>query len=370
MKFRLLLVVAVLTVGIGFWTLMAQIEGVRPQKHVLVSTSKAAPAVEGVQTATASLIPPVHAITLPYHVFQSYNNCGPATLAMYLNYWGESTTQEELGQVIRPYQNPVGDNDDKSVTFAELAQEAQKRGYAAYIRPGGSIDLLRQFIAAEIPVAVRTWLEVGDDIGHYRVIKGYDDASGVLLQDDSYQGRDRTYTYADFDAIWQPFQREYLVIVPQEKKHIVASILGDAIDERAAWQHALEEAQAAQRANSDSPYPIFNEAIANYHLGNYKQTVALYEQVASLLPKNTLWYQIEPIEAYAKVGDRDRVFSLSDAILNGGNRAYSELYMIRGQIYEQEGNIEAARNEYQQAAFYNMHMQAAQSALDRLTPSQ
>ncbi len=98
--------------------------------------------------------------------------------------------------------------------------------------------------------------------------------------------------------------------------------------------------------------------------------MALYEQVASLLPKNTLWYQIEPIEAYAKVGDRDRVFSLSDAILNGGNRAYSELYMIRGQIYEQEGNIEAARNEYQQAAFYNMHMQAAQSALDRLTPSQ
>lgn len=366
MKFRLLLVIAVLSVGIGFSTLLAQMEGVRPKKHVLMGQAKEVPAVAGVQTSAIAAIPPVHAITLPYHVFQSYNNCGPATLAMYLNYWGAATTQEELGQIIRPYQVPSGDNDDKSVTFAELAEEAQKRGYVAYTRPGGSIGLIKQLVAAEIPVAVRTWLEAGDDIGHYRLIKGYDDTSGVLLQDDSYQGRDRTYTYAEFDAIWQPFQREYLVIVPPEKKAAVESILGGAVDEHTAWEHALSDAKDAQISQPHSPYPIFNEAIANYHLGNYQQTVQLYEQVADRLPKNILWYQIEPIAAYAKLGNKERVFAMSDAILNGGNRAYSELYMLRGQLYEKEGNIEAARAEYQQAAFYNSNLQAPKDALNRL----
>ena len=365
MKYRLILVLALGIVVFGFGVLWTQIDEGAPSDLIVPRIEEFRTPITA-QTPTLQPIPPVQAVTLPYHTFQSFNNCGPATLAIYLHYWGDTVTQQELGMALRPYQNPQGDNDDKSVTFPELAAEAQKRGFVAYARPGGSTELLKRLIAAQIPVAVRTWLEVGDDIGHYRMIKGYDDTSGVLLQDDSYQGRDRTYTYADFDAIWQPFQREYLVVVPPEKKQLVESILGDAVDERVAWEQARSEAQQAQKAQPESPYPLFNEAIASYHLGDYRTTVALYEQVAGRLPANILWYQIEPIAAYAKLGDRAQVFAMSDAILNGGNRAYSELYVLRGQMYEQEGNIEAARAEYELAAYYNQNLQSAHEAIQRV----
>ncbi len=57
---------------------------------------------------------------------------------------------------------------------------------------------------------------------------------------------------------------------------------------------------------------------------------------------------------------------MTDAILNGGNRAYSELYMIRGQIYEEQGDIDAARAQYQLALMYKPNMESAQSALNNL----
>jgi hypothetical protein len=60
-----------------------------------------------------------------YHVFQTFNNCGPAALSMLLSYYGINISQDQLGNELRPYQNPQGDNDDKSVTVAEL-EENQK----------------------------------------------------------------------------------------------------------------------------------------------------------------------------------------------------------------------------------------------------
>src|SRR5690349_13712163 len=43
-----------------------------------------------------------------YQIFQTFNNCGPASLSMDLSYFGVYKTQEELGQALRPYQNPQG----------------------------------------------------------------------------------------------------------------------------------------------------------------------------------------------------------------------------------------------------------------------
>src|SRR5690606_15634406 len=73
-------------------------------------------------------IPDSYVIPQKLHVFQSFNNCGPATLSMALSYMGVSKTQQELGDILRPYQVPGGDNDDKSVTLEEVAKEAEKYG--------------------------------------------------------------------------------------------------------------------------------------------------------------------------------------------------------------------------------------------------
>lgn len=298
-----------------------------------------------------------------YHIYQTFNNCGPAALSMTLSYYGISETQHELGQQLRPFQNPQGDNDDKSVTLDELAEKSKDYGFIPYHRPNGTSELIKLFITYDIPVITRTWLKVDDDIGHYRVIKGYDDTAGKFIQDDSLQGKSLTYSYGDFDTIWKKFNYEYLVLIPEDKKEIAQIILGENFDFKKAWQNAAENAQNELQRNPDDIYARFNLSVALYNAGNFRQATKEFEKVENNLPFRTLWYQIEPIKAYYELGNYDRVFAITDNILNTYNRAFSELYIIRGNIYLKQGNQQAARQEFEKAVFYNQSLKEAQDAL-------
>src|SRR3989338_7971560 len=175
-----------------------------------------------------------------YHVFQSFNNCGPAALSMAFSYYGINETQQKLGQYLRPYQIPNGDNDDKSVTLEELAEKSKEYGFIPYHRPNGNIEIIKLFITYDIPIIARTLLKENEDIGHYRVIKGYDSAEQNIIQDDSLQGKNLRYSYEDFNALWKQFNYEYLVLVPQDKTEIAQQILGEDTDEKIAWHKAVQ----------------------------------------------------------------------------------------------------------------------------------
>lgn len=301
-----------------------------------------------------------------YHVFQTFNNCGPASLSMALSYYGESVTQKELGDDLRPYQVAGGDNDDKSVTLAELAEKAKEYGFTVYHRPGGSVEVLQRLVALDLPVVTRTWLKVNDDIGHYRVVKGYDKASGTLIQDDSLQGKNLTYTNADFDTIWRKFGYEFLVLVPEEKVGQVERVLGGLVDEQEAWQSSVDLFEDELAANSNDLDARFQLSIALYHVGEYQQSVEEFEKVEARLPFRALWYQIEPIQAYMALRDYDRVFAITDKILNNHNRAFSELYYMRGKIYQERGQDELARAEFEKALVYNRNFELAKQALNSI----
>ncbi|MEN9328089.1 MAG: hypothetical protein RI947_897 [Candidatus Parcubacteria bacterium] len=298
-----------------------------------------------------------------YHVYQSFNNCGPASLSMMLSYLGVKESQEALGDALRPYQHPQGDNDDKSVTLDELARKAEEYGFIAFHRPNGNIRMIKQFIAADIPVLTRTWLKEGEDIGHYRVVKGYDDTNGELVQDDSLQGKNLKYTYAQFNAIWDKFNYEYVVFVPKEKAKEVRQILGDEADEPTSWANAAKRSRELLTQDPDNIYNRFNLSVALYHTADYNGSVSEFERVETRLPKRTLWYQIEPIQAYAALNNVERVLSITESILSNQNRAFSELYIIRGDMYLKQGDKEAARGEYQKAVEYNRNLKEAQNRL-------
>lgn len=301
-----------------------------------------------------------------YHVFQTFNNCGPAALSMALSYYDVNIDQQTLGRQLRPYQHPTGDNDDKSVTLEEVAREAEKYGLLAYHRPNGDIEKIKLFIHYDLPVITRTWLKVDDDIGHYRVVKGYDDSRQEILQDDSLQNKNLWFSYDDFLTMWGKFSYEYVVLVLDDKKEIAEAIIGEDLDEHLAWQKAADQAQAQFQTNPEDITAGFNLSVAYYHLGAFEKSVAAFEQVETKLPSRTLWYQIEPILAYYELGNYQKVFYMTDQILNNNNRAFSELYIIRGNIYKNQGNIEAARREYELAVRYNENLEEAKEALESL----
>lgn len=304
-------------------------------------------------TSTPISIPAFYEIPKHLHVFQSFNNCGPATLSMALSYLGVEKSQEELGQILRPYQVAGGDNDDKSVTLDEVAKQAETYGFTSYLRPNGDIEKLKQLIANDIPVVARTFLHTNEDIGHYRIIRGYDDNTKEIIQDDSLQGADLRYSYNEFLKLWQPFNYEYLVIVPEGKKQLVESILKEDVDSNKAWQNALIRIDQEQKQDPENVHLIFALSRIYYYLRDYKKSVEVFNQVENRLSFRTLWYQIEPLLAIYETGDYARVMQKSEQVLNNQNRAYSELYILRGKIYEKQGNTELAKQEYNKAVLYN-----------------
>ncbi len=294
-----------------------------------------------------------------YHIYQTFNNCGPAALSMALSYFDIKVSQQVLGQALRPYQNAKGDNDDKSTTLQELAAEAEKYNLIAYHRPNGDVALLKKFITYDMPVITRTWLKLNDDIGHYRVVKGYDDATRVVIQDDSLQGKNLEYSYEEFDSLWGKFGNEYLVLVPKDKKDIAEAILGENLDSKVSWEIAVSNYKKKVELNPADVSLRLNLSVALFNVGDYEGSVKEFEQVEAKLPFRALWYQIEPIQAYFELKKYDRVLFLTDKILDNQNKAFSELYLLRGQVFLKQGQMDLAEQEFEKAVFYNNNMEAA-----------
>lgn len=319
----------------------------------IISIVKDTVQVQNSPTPTPNPLPLFYEIPLQTHVFQSFNNCGPATLSMALSYVGISIDQSKLGQILRPYQIPGGDNDDKSVTLAEVADHAETYGLTSYLRPNGTIEKLEQFIANDIPVVTRTWLKPTEDIGHYRVIRGYDKNSKELIQDDSLQGKNLRYSFDEFNTLWQPFNYEYLVIVPESKKEIAERILGDELSDTTAWANAKIRIKNELSKNPQNWHLKFALSRIHYYLGNYSESMSYFNAVENQLSFRTLWYQMEPLLVMYELKDYNRILDTSERILNNQNRAYSELYILRGKIFQERGQIDLARTEYEKAVFYN-----------------
>ncbi|MBI4160041.1 C39 family peptidase [Candidatus Wolfebacteria bacterium] len=315
--------------------------------------------------AASQDLPSKKALQIGYHVFQTFNNCAPAALSITLSYYGIRASQEELAADLRPYNNPKGINDDKSTPPEELTEKAREYGLIPYFRANGSIDLLRQFIANDIPVIVRTLLYPDKDYAHYRVIKGYDDTTKEIIQDDSFEGKNLRFSYGKFEKLWQKFNYAYLILVPRDKQEVIEAILGGDLDAATSWRNALTKAEREIDINPDDERARFNASVAAYYTGDYARAIEEFEKVEPTLPRLTLWYQMEPIEAYFELGDDRRVLSLTTEVLSG-NVSYSELYLLRGKVFLKQGNRERARQEFEKALFYNKNSKTAIRALDAL----
>lgn len=312
--------------------------------------------------------PPKHFV-LPETQFvaQTYNNCGPAALSMMLSVYGKKVTQEELGSQMRPFSSPDGGIDDKSIFPNEFITYAKKYGFNSLHRPNGDLELIKTLTANGIPVVVRTWLSPGEDIGHFRIVRGYDEERQVIIQDDSYQGPNLEYSYEEFEGMWRPFNYGYILVYPQNKQALVEEILGEEMDEEIAYQHAITRAEEELQQEEHS-LAYFNLATAYYHLGKYQKSVEAFEKSETVnLPSRMLWYQLEPLQAYEQLKNYERVFALSDAILYNGNEAYSELYQMKGEAYLVQGSKEEARAEFEKALYYNTSYEEAKKALETIS---
>lgn len=306
------------------------------------------------------------------HQWQTWNNCGPATLSMNLSYYGNTLTQADIGAVLRQ------DPDDKNVSPEELVAYARGQGYQAQLRVNGDADLMRIFLSNGIPVIIETWLEEqpNDGMGHYRMLTGYNDAeqrwtgydayvsAGLIGGGKPYQGI--AMPYDETEQLWTVFDHTYVLVYPADKIAVVQAILGNTIDERVMWITALQEAQAAVNQSPNDPYLWFNLGSDLVTLGDYKNAAIAYDRAGEIgLPWRMLWYQFGPLQAYYETGEYQQVINLVDATLKNTN-SVEELYYWKGRALAALGDQANARPALQRALQLKRDYNAAAEALTAL----
>ena len=302
------------------------------------------------------------------HIWQTWNNCGPATLAMNLSYYGSTLNQADVGAALRFYE------DDKNVGPEEMAAFARSRGFNALVRINGDADRLRLLLSNNIPVLLETWHEPepDDGMGHYRLLVGYEDAAREWIAYDSYDSRgvDPNQPYAgirvpydELDRLWSVFNRTYVLIYTDEFAPAVEGILGPELDDAAMWQRALEHAWAESRERPDDPFAWFNLGSDLVALGQFEPAAAAYDRARQIgLPWRMLWYQFGPFQAYYETARYQEVVALTDATIKTTN-SIEEIYYWRGMALKAQGDIPGARQAWQRALELNPNYAEAAAVL-------
>lgn len=332
------------------------------------------PSAEPVVTPTPSALPsptplptidltptlPATVLTGLTHQWQTWNNCGPATITMNLSYFGRTETQVEAAQFLKP------NRDDKNVSPYELAAYARSLGMEAMVRQGGSLEQLKTFLSNGLPVLAETWLvHDGDGLGHYRLVTGFDEASRSLTTFDSLNGPGYPVSYEQFDADWRVFNRLYVIAYPPEKEDLVAAILGPQIDDATMYEGLVAQAQTELALDPVDAIAHFNLGEALTGLDRYEEATTAFDRARQLgLHWRRLWYQFAPFEAYYAVGRYQDVLDLAQATLSSTG-GLEEVYLYQGLALQASGQNGAA-DAFEAALAYNPNFAPAREALEQL----
>lgn len=305
-------------------------------------------------TPTPQPTAPAVELTGCNHMWQTWNNCGPATLAMALSYFGLELDQTDIEAEVRP--NP----EDKHTGAKEMAAFVRERGFETLLRVNGDAHRLRLLLSNDLPVMVATWVEEeeGDGLGHYRLLTGYDHEAREWIVYDSYisTGLDPNepyqgirLAYEEMDQGWMVYNRLHLIIYPPEKEALLRSILGPDHDEETMWRRALRASQEAVKERPEDPFVWFNLGTNLVATGEFEQAARAYDKARVIgLPWRMLWYQFGPFEAYYHAGRYEELISLARATLDVTEHV-EEVHYWLGMGLLKTGDVEGARKAFRRA---------------------
>ncbi|MEJ2607740.1 MAG: tetratricopeptide repeat protein [Anaerolineales bacterium] len=282
------------------------------------------PTASATPASTPTPIPDSIRLAAPEWEKQDWNNCGPATLALGLRYYGWDGDQFSISNVVKP------DRGDRNVNIDELAYYVRTRAgwMAAMYRVAGTLEILKRFIAA------------------------------------GYQGPDREVSYAVLDDGWKAFNRVYMILYPVEQRPIIEGLLGDDLDEAVNRERALQAAQDEIQLDAEDPYAWFNLGTNLLYFDRYSEAAHAFDTALAIgLPWRFTRYQFGPYIAYFNQGRYQDVIDLADATLRRTNKA-EESNLWRGWARYQLGDINGAIEDFRAALRVNPNYFDAQYALE------
>jgi tetratricopeptide (TPR) repeat protein len=291
--------------------------------------------------------------------YQRWNNCGPTTLGMALQYFGKTDTQAQIAAFTKP--NP----DDRNVRPDELAAYADSIGLNTLIRVNGTMDRLKLILSNGLPVIVETAFVKQPQgwMGHYRLLIGYDDKQFNTM--DSYDGPNVKISFDALDAEWRAFNRIYLVIYSDQQAALVRSLLADILDDQVMYAQAAARAREEIAADPKDAFAQFNLGASLVGMKRYADAAAAFDKARTLnLPWRMLWYQFDPYVAYLQVGRNAEVIALANSLLSATDDL-EESHYYKGLALRALGRTAEARAEFQAALKWNKNYREAQEAMSK-----
>ncbi|GAB4577438.1 MAG: hypothetical protein Fur0022_01690 [Anaerolineales bacterium] len=313
-------------------------------------------------TQTPTPLPERVQLTGVRHEFQTWNNCGPATLSMALSFWGWQGDQA----ITAPFLKPLAR--DKNVMPYEMAAFVEEQtDFGVVTRVGGKLELIKQFLAAGLPVLLEKGFEGPNFegwMGHYVLVTGYDDATQQFNTQDSFLGPNIVVAYGVVESFWRAFNFTYLVVYPDDREAEVLAILGTQADETANDQHALQVAseEIYTLTGRDQFFAWFNRGTNLVALQDYAGAAAAYDEAFALYaelpederPWRMMWYQTGPYWAYYYTGRYADVINLATTTLDAMSEpVLEESYYWRALAREALGDVAGAIEDLQTSLEYH-----------------
>lgn len=237
-----------------------------------------APAAPAATLPTPKEAPASYLIPDMKHIYQTLNNCGPASVVMALSTFGVDASQEDArlalrGPDVRRGMGPQGVDGWVNANF----------GLRAMWRNDGTNDLVRRLVANGFAPMVTQWMQDPSvsRIAHWRTVRGYDDAERVFFVNDPMLGNNVALSYDWFAANWQSFSYRYLVIYRPEDEPLLHAIVGADWNELVARQSLYERAKAdALSQNTNFAWLAYGEAA--YANGVFDEAVFAFEKGFSM----------------------------------------------------------------------------------------
>ncbi len=326
---------------------------------------------------------------------ERWNYCGPANLAMALNFWGWDGTRDDIARVIKPgINNPnlsfiQRGRSDKNVMPAEMIDFiAENTQYSVVARFGGNLELIKTFIANGYPVLVEkgTYREDTSNniswMGHYMFTTGYEESDGSLIVQDSLI--DDGNTAEDHKNVrmnnqqylddWRSFNYLFLVVYPPERQDEVYELLGPWADPDWGYRHALEiaEKEAETLQGIHRFFALFNKGTSLVKLQRFEEAASAYDEAYKYYPEipeedrpwRMLWYQTWPYMAYYYSGRYRDTLNLANQTLNQPDLEESLYWRARAKAAL--GDIDGATADLQRALHLNQNFDAAAIQLNQI----
>ena len=326
------------------------------------------PPTPSIPTPSPTPIPASVSLPAPAWERQDINNCGPATLTMYLRFYGWDGNQFDIAGLLKPQR------DDRNVNVEELVYYVRTHvGWLTTMyRVGGNLDLLKKLLAAGFPVMIEETFHFADPFwpnddlwaAHYNLLTGYDDEKQIMTAQDSFYGGDQKVSYQKVEEYWRAFNHVYILVYPPEKEETVKAILGLDWDEKTNRQRALETTQAAANANPRDAFAWFNLGTNLVYFERYNDAALAYDRARAIgLPQRMLRYQFGPFFAYFHTRRLDELLALTEYALKITPNA-EEAMLWHGWALYRTGDTNGAISDFQAALEQNPNYADAKYALD------